>query len=70
MHITTIETEPHHDDLFLTRSEEIEHLIEIFFEDGKIGCFLWSEILVIFDEVTECRILLTSDRGVEREDVL
>ena len=34
------------------------------------GCLLWCEIFVIFDEVTERRILFTSNRGIEREDIL
>ena len=70
MHISSIETESHDDDLLLAWSEEVEHLIEIFFQYSEIGCLLRSEVFVILDEVTESRILLATDRGVEREDVL
>lgn len=70
MHVPSIESEPHHDDLFLTWSEKVEHLIEIFLEYGEIGCLLRSEVLVIFDEVTESGVFLATDRGVERENIL
>ena len=70
MHFSAIETKSHDDDLLLTRREKVEHLVEIFFEDREIGCFFRSEIFIIFDEVTKRRIFLTTDRGVEREDIL
>ena len=59
--LTTIKTESHDDNLLLTRSEEIEHIVEIFFEDGEIGCFLRSEVFIIFDEITEGSILFTTN---------
>ena len=70
MHLTTIETKSHDDDLLLTWCEKVEHIIEIFFQYREIGCLFWSEVLIILDEVSECRILLAADRGVEREYIL
>lgn len=70
MHFSAIETESHNHDLLLTRREKVEHLVEIFFEDREIGSLFWSEVFIIFDEVTKSRIFFTTDRGVEREDIL
>lgn len=65
MHISSIQTESHDDDLLLTWREKIKHFIEIFFKDREIGGFLWSEILIIFDEVTESRIFLSAHRRIQ-----
>lgn len=65
MHLSAIQTKSHHDDLFLTRREKIEHIIEVFFENREICRFFRGEILIIFYEVTKGRILFSADRGVE-----
>ena len=62
MHIATIETETHHDDLLLPWRQEVEHVVEIFFQYCEIRRFLRSEIFIILDEVTERRIFFTSHR--------
>jgi hypothetical protein len=70
MHISSIETKSHDDDFFLTGSEKVEHLIEIFLQDREIGRLLWREVLIILDEVSERRIFFTTDWRVEGEDIL
>ncbi len=65
MNLSTIEPESHDDDFTFARSEEIEHLVEIFFEECQIGCLVGSQVFVILYEVSESRVFFSSDRGVE-----
>ena len=61
VHLSSIESETHDDNLTFSWCEEIEHLVEILFEESKIGSLVGCEVLVIFDEIPEGRIFFTTN---------
>ena len=70
MDIAPIQPESHDDDLPLARRQEVEHLVEVLLEQLKIRRRVGRQIFVVHHEISERRILFSSDRRIEREDVL
>src|SRR5712692_9868581 len=64
------DAESHLDDFFFARRERLEDRLGLLLEVHVDPCFRRRHDLAILDEIAQMRIVLSADRGVERDRFL
>src|SRR5215468_1600363 len=63
--ITVLKPETHADDAFLARTERLQHGGHLLVEAQVHGCLGWRDYSLVFDEITQVRVLLFTDGSLE-----
>src|SRR6516164_5741261 len=63
--ITVLKPETHADDALLAGTERLQHRGHLLVEAQVHGCLRWRDYSLVFDEITQVRILLFTDGSLE-----
>src|SRR5215469_1695947 len=63
--IAVLKPETHADDALLARAELLQHRGHLLLEAQVHGCFRWGDYSLVFNEITQVRVLLFANRRLE-----